>query len=118
MIPSGAILWSPAFDPSDRDWAIAQFGPGLGAGEKIATATVALLPEAVAMGLIVLRNAEHGPWIGDDTNIEIWFEIAEDMREDPAFRAGVDLPVEITIVTDAELWRRIQRTFVLRVTHQ
>lgn len=119
MIPAGAILWSPPFDPSDRDWAIAQFGPGLVGEEIIETATVTLLPEAVALGLTVLRNNIHGPWIADDSNIEMWFEIEEGMRENVAFRSGADLPVEITIVSDPdELWRRLQRTFVLRVIHQ
>lgn len=116
-IPAGAIAWAQPFDPSDRTDYLVQFGALLTAGEVIDTASVTLLPEAVALGLTIIEDVAHGPSIADDTAIELWFEVEESFRENAAFVGGVDLPVEFTITTNATPMRRFQRTMVLRVAH-
>ena len=114
-IPSGAIAWAQPLDPSDRADYIVQMGSLLEEGEIIASATVRPLPEAVALGLVIIEDEDHGPWIANDTNIELWFEIVEELREAAIFKSTALLPIEITIDTDADLPRRFQRTLVLKV---
>ena len=114
-IPAGAITWAQPLDPSDRSDYIVQLGPLLKGGEIIATASIVLMAEAVALGLTLIEDAEHGPSIANDTNLEMWFEIEVSMRANPAFQSGAALPLEITIETDATPPRRFQRTMVLRV---
>lgn len=114
-IPSGASVWAESMDPSDRlDYAV-QFGNLLRPGEKITDASIALLPEAVALGLIIIQDSTHGPWIADDTAIEMWFQIDPLVQDNPAFVGGASLPLQLTINTDANPQRRFQRTVVLRV---
>jgi hypothetical protein len=114
-IPSGATVWAQPLDPSDR----ADYVVGLGAlftGEEVIdVAQVTLMPEAVALGLTILEDEDHGPSIADDTNIELWFEVEEEFRDNVLFLGGVDLPVEITVTTTATPPRRFQRTVVLKV---
>lgn len=116
-IPSGAIAWAQPLDPSDRADYVVQLRGLLTGDEIIATASATLLPEAVALGLSIIEDAQHGPAIADETNLEMWFEVDEDFRENAAFRGGADLPVEITVTTNATPPRRFQRTMVLRVVH-
>lgn len=116
-VPTGAVAWAQPLDPSDRADYVVQLGALLTGGEIIETATVTLLPEAVALGLTLLQDAQHGPSIADDTNLEMWFEIDDELRENTAFRSGADLPIEISIVTSATPERRFQRTMVLKVIH-
>lgn len=116
-IPAGAVAWEQALDPADRADYLVQLAGLMTGGEIIANATVTLLPEAAALGLTIIQDAQHGPWIANDTNIEIWFEVDPAMRGNAAFNAGVDLPLEITITTNATLFRRFQRTMVLRVVN-
>lgn len=116
-IPAGAIAWAQPLDPSDRADFIAQFRALLTGDELIATASVVLLPEAVALGLTIIEDAQHGPSIVDGTGIEVWFEVDEGLRGNAAFAGGADLPVEFTINTDATPPRRFQRTMIVRVAH-
>lgn len=116
-IPAGAIAWAQPIDPSDRADFLVQFARLLTGGEVIQSASVSLLPEAVALGLKIIEGGAHGPSIANETNIEIWFEVEEALRENIAFRGGADLPVEITIHTNATPPRRFQRTMVVRVVH-
>jgi len=114
-IPSGATVWPQPFDPSDRvDYALG-FGPLFTGHEVIDVAQVTLMPEAIALGLTILEDEDHGPSIADDTNIELYFEIEEEFRDNVLFLGGVDLPVEITVTTTATPPRRFQRTVVLKV---
>lgn len=114
-IPAGAVAWAQPLDPSDRADFVVQLGALLTGEEIIATATATLLPEAVALGLTIIEDEAHGPSIADDTNLEMWFEVEEEFRDNAAFVGGADLPIEITITTDGD--RQFQRTMVLRVTH-
>jgi hypothetical protein len=102
-------------DPSDQVDYAAQFGDLLTGAEKIANATVVLLAEAAALGLTILQDSTHGPWIADDRAIEMWFQINSALQDDAAFVNGALLPVEITINTDAVPPRRFQRTVAVRV---
>jgi hypothetical protein len=114
-IPPGASVWAEQMDPTDRlDYAV-QFGDLLRANEKILTASIVLLAEAVALGLTIIQDSTHGPWIADDTALEMWFQIDPLVQNDAAFVPGASLPLELTINTDASPPRRFQRTVVLRV---
>lgn len=114
-IPASAIIWEDGpMDTRDRLDFVAQFGGLLEANEIIETAEINPLAEAVAVGLVLLRDAQHGPWIANDNNIEFWVEIAEDKQQDNIFNSSVSLPIEITINTNAVPPRRFQRTFVIK----
>lgn len=104
-------------DPSDRVEYINRFGALLEDGEQIATATVTLYPEAVALGFTILTSAEFGPSILNNDSILIWVEVAENMRADPAFVAGVRMPIEFGITTNSSPARRFQRTATITVVH-
>lgn len=114
-IPPGAAIWLQPFDPSDKLDYVAQFGDLLAESETIVSFTATALAEAALLGLTILDDDAHGPWIANDTNIELWFEVAVEERANIAFSgAGASLGVEITITTDAVPPRRFQRTFVLK----
>lgn len=115
-IPAAATQWAQSIDPTDRTDFIVQFGSLLEAGEKIDEATVTVMPEGVALGLTILEDVDHGPFITEDTNIELTLEVDEDYRDNAAFDgSGSLLPILFTITTDATPFRRYQRTMVVKV---
>lgn len=83
------------------------------------------MAEAVALGLIVLEGVidgvDHGPFIADDTNILLRFEIDPACRSDPAYLGkGTPLPIEFTVQTDEEppeAYDRWQRTVAAQGVH-
>jgi hypothetical protein len=117
-IPAAASAWSQPMDPSDRvDYRIDLVTAGLlGGGEQVDSYTLTLLPEAVALGLTILEDIDHGPF-DDGTSIHLWLEVVEAFRTNTAFNAGVNLPMELTVETTSTPPRRLQRTIVVRVVH-
>jgi hypothetical protein len=115
-IPPDAVQWRQPIDPTDRTNFVAQFGQLLEDGEIIDEVELTLLAESVALGLTIIEDAEHGPFIADDTNVELWFEVDEAHQSNAAFSGqGTTLPVQITITTDATPPRRYQRTMIVQV---
>jgi len=104
-------------DPADRRRLIAR-AETLLAGASIASADVVLGPEAVALGLTMIEDEDHGPSIINGNAIEAWFEVDAEIQTDPAFDTGVRLPVEFTMVTDADPPETLQRTMTITVIHQ
>lgn len=118
-IPPDAVVWTQALDPSDKYPYVMRFGQWLTDGRVIQTFSINLLSAATALGLQILEDATHGPFIADDTNIKFWPQIQTAFRTDPAFDApGALLPFEVTVTTSGAPNDVIQRTFVLPVKHQ
>lgn len=112
-----ATDWTAPLDPSDHVEYVADFRgakPLLEVGEKIATYTVDLSPEAIAAGLVVDEAGEFAhKLVDDDSAVEMWFTIDEEKRGDEAFVRGVKLGVIVTATTDSDPPRRRQRTWRL-----
>lgn len=117
-IPANAAVFPDAMDPSDEVDYVIGFDYLLNSGEKIDTVSLTVLPEAVALGLTILTDADHGPWIADDLYVELWPVIDPAFKDNAAFLSGASLPIEMTVVTDATPPRTFQRTAVLRVVQQ
>jgi hypothetical protein len=115
--PAAAAAHQAAMDPSDRVEYITRFASLLEDGELIDTVEIALYPEAVALGFSILEGEVLGPSIINDDSVRIWVEVDEAMRQAPQFNAGARMPIEFTIVTTADPFRRFQRTMTIPVVH-
>ena len=125
-IPSDAATWLDAMDPADLIDYEANMEPLLETAESINTFTVALMPEAVllgveiATGLVDGGNRDPAKVTGTggavDKRIKIWMNVLPANREDPIFDGvGVDVGVVFTITTNSAPPRRRQRTYKLTV---
>lgn len=127
-IPPNAKKFEQPMDPSDVvDYKANLSGEDglLEDGEKIATFTLTVLAEGVARGLTIgtgIRapsKIEGAPGAGIDTGVQMWFSVDGGHTSDPEFSGtGVDLPVELTVVTDSSPSRTRQRTLVVGVAQQ
>jgi hypothetical protein len=104
------------FDPSDRDVFYARYN--LRPGEELDQVTITLRPEAIALGLTLIEDVDHGPFIADGTAIEMYFEIDPALRGSVAFDAAVLLPFEILATTTSTPFRRIEKTCAIRTQQQ
>lgn len=119
-IPASAVKWSSVMDPSDLvDYKIDLSGADsiLESGELISSFTITVLSEGTAVGFVVENTAPYAPVVANGNTITLWFSVASANRSDPAFEAGVDIPIELEIVTNSSPSRRKQRTFVVTVKH-
>jgi len=83
--------------------------------EAVDTFTLALYPEAIALGLEIKSGGGYDESTDGD-NITVWFEIDELFWDDVAYDGdGAGLAMELTLVTDNVPPRRRQRTLVLQV---
>jgi len=118
-IPITAAVWLQAMDPTDQIDYVADFmgaTPLLDVGETIAGFTVALMPEAVLLGVMISSGSGRDPVLIAGTAIKIWLEVQTADREDPEFTGkGVVVGVVFTITTTSSPSRRRQRTFALSV---
>lgn len=123
-IPLNARRWDEQMDPADvLEWVLhvgifnGQAGL-LEPLETVASYTLALSAEAVALGLTTgtLTRAASQP---TPTSFRWWFLIDSAFQSNAAFSGeGALLPMELTIVTDATPSRTLQRTLVLKVAQQ
>lgn len=118
-VPPGAFKFKAAMDPGELlDYQIRLKDGGLRLlddAESIASYTLTLYPEAVALGLEISSAAGYTP-SNDTANITIWFQVASAFRENAAYSGeGATLAMELTVITTSVPVRRRQRTIVLGV---
>jgi len=119
-IPPLASVWEQPMDPKDLIDYIANFAgpiPLLEANETIASFTVALMPEAVLLGILINQDPNRVPAVVQGgKGIQLWFEVNVPDREAEDFSgAGADVGVAFTIITTSNPSRRRERTFKLTV---
>lgn len=119
-IPPTAAVFGKALDPQEElDWII-PCAPLLEAGEEILSYTLTVLPEAVALGLTIMSGGgrDHGLVEGNQS-ILVWLEIDDAFESNAAFdEGGINLPMEVTIVTNSDPRRTRNRIFLVPVRHQ
>jgi hypothetical protein len=83
--------------------------------EQAASYTLTLYPEAVALGLTLKAGGGYDP-TNDGANITVWLEVSGGFQTDPAFDgSGVQLAMELTVITDNVPPRKRQRTVAVKV---
>lgn len=122
-IPLTAFIWPDPMDPSDVvDFVIDCADPTLPlleSGETIASFTLVLPSESVALGLTIGTAARAPVKINTDTAIRLWLSVDSGFISNSAFSgAGQSLPVEVTIVTTSSPSRTRQRTCVVKVSQR
>lgn len=117
-IPLTAKSIGPAMDPSDVIEYEIEFGGDDGlleVGEQVASYTIVLSAEAVALGL-ELGTSTRAPSQPTPTSLRLWFQVNASFRSNAAYSgAGTVFSMEATIVTDATPSRTRQRTLLLTV---
>lgn len=121
-IPSTAVECEGPLDPHEELDFVFPCGAllELADSEEVASYTLTLLPEAVALGLEIMTGSgrDHALLAGN-TDIEFWLTVDPLFQEDAAFDgAGAQLPLEVEIVTNATPARTRQRTALVRVVQQ
>lgn len=122
-IPTNAFEWKAVMDPTDQvEYVIDLKDPDkplLEAGETIASYTLTLLAESVAVGLTISTGPRAPVLINGSTGIRVWFEVDSGNWSNAAFNGdGARLPMELTVTTSTTPSRRRQRTLVLKVAQQ
>lgn len=122
-IPLTAFIWDDPMDPSDVvDFIVDCADPDLPlleAGETIASFTLTLPAESVALGLTIGTSTRAPAKINTDTAIKLWLSVDSGYIANAAFSgAGTSLPVEVTIVTSSTPSRTRQRTCVVKVAQR
>ena len=119
-VPPTAGRFSGSLDPSEElDFEI-RFSSLLESGEKVARFTLALLPEAVAMGLMIMAGEGRDLRLIDEGEaISFWLTVDPQYRENVEFTGGgIPIPMELTIVTTSLPPRTRQRTLLVSVVQQ
>jgi len=119
-IPPLAAVWDQPMDPTDLIDYVAHFGgtaPLLEEGETIASFIVAMMPEAVLLGVEVNDDPGRQPTIiNAGKSIQLWFSVDPLEQEASDFAgAGANVGVVFTLTTSSSPFRRRQRTFRLTV---
>jgi hypothetical protein len=120
--PPTAVEWLDPMDPSEEmDW-IADLSPMLEDGEAVEplSYTVALSPEAIDAGLLMMSGSGRDQHLLDDGRaILFWLNVEAGSQADPIFDgAGTRFPIEFTFTTNSVPSRKRQRTYVLRVAQR
>lgn len=119
-IPPTATAFAQGLDPHEELDFVIPCGPVLELGEEIDTYTLAPLSEAVALGLTIMSGGgrDHDR-IESNRSILMWLEIDDALKTNPDFDgAGVRLPMEVTIVTNASPARTRQFTALVPVAQK
>ena len=89
--------------------------PLLAEDEDIASYTLTLYPEAVALGLNIKTGGGYDPSNTVDT-IKIWFDVDAGEQLNAEYDgAGAELAMELTVNTTSVPARKRQRTIILTV---
>ena len=116
-IPTLARLFAVPMDPVDRIEYQADLDSILELGESIASYTLEMGVEGVALGVTLGSGAYASSVIGGRA-VKMWLEVDTLYQEDAAFMTGVLVPIEVTVITDNVPARRWQRTVVVRIEQQ
>lgn len=118
-IPLNAFQFKAPMDPAERlDYQI-KLKSGeltlLESTELIASYTLTLYPEAIALGMSVMSTGSYAP-SDDGESIKVWFEFNASYYTNAAFSGtGSVLAMELTVVTNSVPARTRQRTVTLGV---
>lgn len=114
-----ATLWDKPLDPSDLDFFIANFVddvPVLGEDETIASFIAEPTDTAAGYGLTIESVGDYAPSKTlEDKAVLLWLSVPEDKRDNVEFCPGIELEVEVSIITSSVPPRKIQRTWAVRV---
>jgi hypothetical protein len=117
VVPSSPAVFGATLDPHEiSDWTI-PCDPMLEVGEQIASYTLTLYPEAIALGLEIMTGSGRDPALSPSgREIELWFTIDDALKTNAAFDgAGRQLPIDVFIRTTSTPYRERNATAVLPV---
>ncbi len=119
-VPSKAVAFSAIMDPGELlDFDILMNSGTvklLADGESAASYTLALYPEAIALGFTIRNDGLYAP-VNDGTKLSLWFEVAPEFWLSSAFDgSGAMMAMVLTVTTNSVPPRRRQRTLTLGVT--
>lgn len=120
-LPSSPIAWQGSMDPSD----VVDFVMSLGGdkpvldldnGEEIASYTLTVMAEGVALGLQI-GTASYAPsMIEGNTAVKLWLSVDGGSQADSAFSGGgVELGIVGRFVTNSSPARTYERTWSVKV---
>lgn len=126
-IPLTAKEFDQLLDPSDRvDFYVVLLqgaadstpAPILLMGEAVASYTLAVTPEAAALGVRISTDPEYVDRLTGNV-LKVYLEMVEDEWTSPLFDGrGVIVAIELTIITTSTPPRRKQRSFLVRIANQ
>jgi hypothetical protein len=109
-------------DPSDRVDFEMQFGElpepllDTASSEVIASYTLTVEPEGVALGLMIGTGDFASSLIDSSKTIRLWLEIASGFQIDPAFSGeGTELGIRVRLTTSSTPARIYERTYAVTV---
>lgn len=116
-IPATATPLPQTMDPYDRvDFQIDLADKLLELNETIASYDLVMGVEGAATGVSISSVAPHvTTTVNGATSVKFWLEVAPAFQADPAFTAGLFVPLLLSILTSASPPRRRQRTFVAEI---
>jgi hypothetical protein len=119
-IPTTAVSIGQIMDPKEElDFAIDVAGL-LEVGENVASYTLSVFAEAVALGLAIMSGSGRNAFYSLVTKkVSFWLAIDVGNQSNVAYDgAGASLGLLLTIITDATPARTRQRTVVVRAAQQ
>jgi hypothetical protein len=123
-LPPTAPTFERVLDPADIETFRIILSQGtepddmLSPGEDVQSFTLALTPEAVAVGLLIKTGGGYTTAL-DGLDVDFWLEVDSGEQADPRFDgAGVTVGLELTIDTTSSPMRRKQRTVAVNIANQ
>lgn len=118
-----AVLWEGQLDPAEKLDFEADFGGGekpvLEEDETIASYSLAVTAEAAALGLQIESAPPYASsLVAGSKAVKLWLSVDPLEQENSLFTAGVQLGIEVTIVTSSSPARTRQRTWNVEVKQQ
>ncbi len=112
MDPADVVDFKLTISQGDDD------GDMLQSGENVASYTLTATAEAVAAGLQVLQSGGRQPALVGNL-LQFWLSVQSMLQSASLFGgAGVQLAIELTVVTTATPARTRQRTILITVAQQ
>lgn len=118
--PPTAFEFEEGLDPHEELDFVLPCEPILEEGEEIASYTLTLLAESVALGLTIMTGSgrDHA-LVETNQSILLWLEVDDAYKTNAAFDGtGVSLPMEVTIVTNSSPTRTRQFTALVPVAQK
>ena len=127
-IPPTATALSQPLDPADIDdylLTVTKAGidttafPMLEANEGIASFTLALAADAIAVGLTIRTSGEYPPPTLNGLDVKFWLSVDASLQGATIFdAAGITVAMELTIITTSTPPRKRQKTATVRIANQ
>ena len=112
-LPVGTKVWKETMDPYDKVDYKVDLTKIVLTTEEVVSFTVTPLTESQLYGLTVGTGAYASTIVAKQ--LTVWLSIASQFQNDPVFKKGLTLPLELTIVTDSTPPRTKQRTVAVKV---